>query len=59
MRVQDQKVTNRAILLDDSHKLDSRPLDKGQRPKSWQIQAKTYMAPHFGGKINWFKPKTK
>jgi hypothetical protein len=25
---------NREILLDESHKLDSRPLDEGPRPKS-------------------------
>jgi hypothetical protein len=25
---------NRAILLDESHKLDSHPLDEGPRPKS-------------------------
>jgi hypothetical protein len=57
MRVQESGLVqwNRAILLDDSHKLDSWPLEKGvEDPK---VNYKNYMAPHFGGKINWFKPK--
>jgi hypothetical protein len=49
---------NRAILLDESHKLDPWPLDEGPRPKRWQIQAKSTWH-HFGEKINPFKPKKK
>jgi hypothetical protein len=35
---------NREILLDESHKLDSRPLDEGPRPKSGKSRL-TYMSP--------------
>jgi hypothetical protein len=40
---------NRAILLEESHKLDPWPLDEGPRPKRWQIQAKSTWH-HFGEK---------
>jgi hypothetical protein len=50
------EIFNRAILLEESHKLDlQRPLDESLRPKKWQIQAKPTWH-HFGGKINWFRP---
>jgi len=35
---------NREILLDESHKLDSHPLDEGPRPKSGKSRL-TYMSP--------------
>jgi hypothetical protein len=38
--------------------LDSHPLDERPRPKKWQIEAKPTWH-HFGGKFNWFRPKTK
>jgi len=47
---------HRAILLDESNKLDPRPLDEDPRPKKWQIEAKPTWH-HFGEKINWFRPK--
>jgi hypothetical protein len=38
--------------------LDSHPLDERPRPNKWQIEAKPTWH-HFGGKFNWFRPKTK
>jgi hypothetical protein len=32
-------------------------VNKGPRPRSGKIEAKTYMAPVLGGKINWLGPK--
>jgi len=43
----------RAILLDESHKLDPQPLDEGpSRPTKWQIKAKPSWH-YFLGKLNW------
>jgi hypothetical protein len=44
------------ILLVESFKLVSRPLDEGPRPKSGKLRLNLY-GTYFGGKINWFGPK--
>jgi hypothetical protein len=49
---------NRAIILDESHKLAPWPLDEGPRPKSGKIKAIPTWH-NSGGKINRFRPKTK
>jgi len=36
--------------------MNPRPLDEGLRPKSDNFEAEPTWC-HFGGKINWFKPK--
>jgi len=45
-----------AILLDESYKLNTRPLDEGSRSKKWQIEANSIWH-HFGRKINRLKSK--
>jgi hypothetical protein len=42
-------IMHRAILLDESNKLDPQPLDEDPRPKKWQIEAKPTWH-HFGEK---------
>jgi hypothetical protein len=49
---------NRTILLAESHKFDSRPLDERPRPKSGKSRLNLH-GTHFGGRFNWFRPKTK
>jgi len=42
--------------LDESHKLDPWPLEKGPRPQSGTLKIKPTWN-HFERKINWFRPK--
>ncbi len=49
---------NRAILLNESHKLGPMVFRWGSKTKKWQIKAKPTWH-HFWGKINWFKPQQK
>jgi hypothetical protein len=49
---------NRAILLDEGHKLDPQPLDQGpSKTQKWQIEAK--YSTILEGKSTWFEPTQK
>jgi hypothetical protein len=49
---------NRAILLDESHKLDPWTLDEGPRPKKWQVERLNQHGTILEGKsIGWDPPK--